>query len=45
MCKKMHMIILQDSGESGDEVKDDIITTIHLVTCIMLVDTTVNPSF
>ena len=39
--QEMHMISLQDSGESGDEVQDEITTIKHLVTCTMLVDTTV----
>ena len=36
------MISLQDSGESGDEVQDDIAETIYLVTCTVLVDTTLH---
>ena len=31
MCKKMHMIGLQDSGESGEKVQDDSTTTKHTV--------------
>ena len=38
--KKIHIIIFKDSGESGDKVQYDIKTTKHLVTCTMLVDTT-----
>ena len=43
--KKVHMIILQDYGESGDKVQDYTTTTKHLVTCTMLVYTTVHPVF
>ena len=41
----MHMISLQDSGESGDAVQDVITTAMNLVTCTMLFDTIVHPSF
>ena len=41
----MHMIRLQDSEESGDEEQDYTTTTIDLMTCNMLVDTTVHPDF
>ena len=37
----MHMISLQDSGESGEKVQDYVTTKQHLVTSTMLVDTTV----
>ena len=39
------MISLQDSGDLGEKVQDDITTTKHLVTCAVLVYTTVHPSF
>ena len=42
---KMNMIRLQDSEESGDEEQDYTTTTIDLMTCNMLVDTTVHPDF
>ena len=35
------MISLQDSGESGDYVQGDIITTQHIVSHMIQVDTTV----
>ena len=40
-CNKMHMISLEDSGESGDEVQYDVISTKNLVSHTMRVDTTV----
>ena len=43
--KKMHVISLQDSGESGEKVQDEITTSKYLVTRTMLVDTTVHPGF
>ena len=39
----MSILSLKYSGWSGDEVQDDIKTTIYLVTYTILVDTTVNP--
>ena len=42
-CKKILMISLQNSGESGDKIQDEMTTTKHLVTCTMLVETTVHP--
>ena len=36
----MHMIGLQDSGESGDKVQDDSTTTKHTVSQKIRVDTT-----
>ena len=39
------MISLQDSGESWDEVYDDIKTRIHLVKLTVLIYTTVYPGF
>ena len=44
-CKKIHIIRLQYSGDSGYKVKDDITTTKNLVTCTMLVDKRVHPGF
>ena len=38
----MNMIRFQDSGDSGDNVHNEITKTKHLVTCIMLVDRTVH---
>ena len=43
MCKKIKMIILQDSAKSQDKIKYYIKTTKHLATCTMLVYTTVHP--
>ena len=37
----MNMIILQDSGKSGEKLQDDVTTTKHIVVCTILVDTTV----
>ena len=37
----MHMIIFQDYGESGGKLQDDVITTKHLVSNRMQVDTIV----
>ena len=37
----MHMISLQDSGESGHEFQDYVIITKHLVSHMIWVDTTV----
>ena len=37
----MHTIILQDFRESGDKVQDDGTTAQHLVTCTIMIDTTV----
>ena len=39
------MMSLQNSGESGDEVQYDKTTTMRIVKCTMLVDTTVHPCF
>ena len=41
----MNKIRLQGSGESGDKVHKDVITTKHIVTCTMLVDTTAHPGY
>ena len=44
-CKKVHMIIFQNYGDSGDKVQDEITAEKHQVTCTMLVDTTLHPGF
>ena len=36
---------IRDYGKSGDKIQDEITTTKHLVTCTMLVYTTVHPIF
>ena len=36
---------IQDSEVLGDKIQDEITTTKHLVTCTMLVYTTVHPGF
>ena len=43
--KKIHMIIVQDSGEPGYEVHNDITTIINRMTYNILVDTKVHPGF
>ena len=45
MCKKIHMISLQDSEDLDDNVHNEITITKHLVTCTMLVDRTVHPDY
>ena len=38
----MHIMSLQDSMNSGDELKDVETTTRHIVICTMMFDTTIN---
>ena len=42
MCKNIYMRILKCYGYSGYGLQDDTTTTIHIVTCTMLVDTAVH---
>ena len=41
MCKKIHIVRLQDSGEPVDKVQDDETKIQHLVPFTMMVYTTV----
>ena len=43
--REIHVINLQEYEGSVDNIQGYIIETKHLVTCTMLVDTTVHPSF
>ena len=43
--KKMHIIILRDSGDSGDEVQDNVSTTKHPVLCTSKVATKLYPGY
>ena len=45
MCKKIHMISLHYSGESGDELQYDVTTTKHILKCTVIFDTTVHPGY
>ena len=40
-CNKIYMISLQDSGESGDKVQNDVTTTKQIVTYTILYNITI----